>query len=302
MTKSIFLTAFIIIALVSCTQIERDYMEIPRTRVSIRPPVGYFKSNNFSGLETVKGRIITVNESNENYYEIIDDYKQNLIEYSGFRDFIFSDTIVDNYEATFVINNSTAETINSYSIIYGDSTFTVSIKALFKPNDQDIKEKLRKSLMSAKYSKNKTINPFEKVRFEIDTTLTQFKFIEYSNSIFWYGFDQTDKLKLPLVSITTNGMGFGNSLEQYSLISFKGFESTGLMGLLNDTVISGEINGCKSLITIADGFYETKKTYIYQLMLSKNKHSVDLTGMCYYDDEESKEVIQKFAETFRITK
>lgn len=303
MIKYSLFTAILLLTLNSCADKEINYVDIPRTKISIKPPAGFLVSFTFTGLDNFRGSTIVVNEiPNENYYVYINDFKKNYSDIKEVKLLNEKDTIIEGYDAKIINKTNDLYASDSYTIIFGDSSFTVSIDANFTPGNKKAEVLLLQSIKSIKYNINKAVDPFEKVRFVIDTTTSQFKFTEYSYSTYYYKIRHFDSLESTLVTIHPEGLGSSNTLEEYCNLSYYGLEKFGLIGFIEGARLSGEINGCKFISTIGDGYYGTQKTFVYHYLLAKKSYSFSFVGVCRFEDKKIRDEIIEFAKTLRFVK
>lgn len=275
-------------------------ISIPGTKLSIVPPTGFVLSSNFSGFQnTEKGSSIMINEMPSSYYEMSEAFDQEALKSQGMI-LIKKETIdFKGNKATYfnVSQKANGITYLKQILMFGDEAKTILINGIYPENFENLKNDIKTSIFSASYNENQKDNPLEAVKFMIDVSDTQYKFVKYISGSLLYSEDG----KIP----TDKGIIMvGNSISKISTTDLKQYSIDRLKKLPN-----GENSKIISIndITIANlqGYEITannnKNELVYQVMLyTKEFEYFLIIGQAFNDKEASLNIFKKIAKTFKL--
>jgi len=166
--------------------IEKNRLNIPSTRVSIVPPNEFQIASSFVGLQKGETSGIQIYELvGGNFSNNGKTFNKENFENNGAKVSNYEEIKIDGFSAKFIEMQGSPNQ-KSIVLVFGDETFSVMIMSLFPSNDGNLKDEIKKSILSIKYDKNKIINDFEAVIFELDDSRTKLKFAKKAASAFLY--------------------------------------------------------------------------------------------------------------------
>jgi len=291
-----------LISLNSCGFSQKDYTHIPRTRVSITIPEGYKIMNANTGLLKNSYEFINIMDLvGGNFYTNAKDFNKRSYEQGGIKVYEYFDTIVSGFPAKMMLSNTDDKNLNGISLVFGDTTFSTMIMSVHKSSNKQLEDEIKEALLTIKYNKNIVIDPFEDVKFTVDTTSTVYKLLTYSGNMYIftpYGKDNNEDKSM--VSIIPTLYDKTASLRQMSQLSFNGFVKHGMYGFVADSTDIYKINDTDALLKTGDFYAGTDRMYFYQLILAKDDYSLIVFGMCDYENQVIKREISNFCKKVKL--
>jgi len=302
MKHNIIYFIIILISLNSCGFSQKGYKHIPRTRVSIKIPSGYKIMNTITGLQNSKSEMIMIVDMVGNdFYTSTKNFTKDKFGMQGITVYDFYDTIVSGFDAKIMVANSDDIKFNSISLVFGDTTFSTMINSIHNSNDKQLENKIKETLLSIKYNKNKEINPYENIFFSIDTTSTSFKLQGFSgNTYFFMPFGKDTSKNKSLIILTPQPFDKSMSLNSISRTFTNSMVKYGTYGFVTDSTSRYKNKKTDVLLKIGDCYVGVDRKYFYQLIMSKDDLCLYAFGMCDYENLLLKKEIQKFCEKIKI--
>jgi hypothetical protein len=169
------------------------HINIPGTRFFIVPPAGFEIAEDQPAL--VKGGsrgIVVMDLMGGNFYTNGATFNRKGFEAQGITVQDYQELKVDGFPAKMVAILS-PEGMKGYNLIFGDTTFSVSVMVAFPRSDDATGEEIRRALQTIYYDKSWKVDPFAKAAFRLDDTHTRFKFAKFTANIYLYSLDGIKK-------------------------------------------------------------------------------------------------------------
>jgi len=276
-----------------------QYVNISGTRLFIIPPKDFKISSNIIGLENDKLGIIQVQDLiGGNHFSNEKTFTKKAIESYGVKVFEFQELKIESFNAKFVHTQEKKET-NEMKIIFGDSTFSEMVLAIFQPNNKELKNEIKKSLLSIKYDKNLKVDPLLTIYFKIDNNSSKFKFAKTSANMFLYstnGIVKNSYENEPMVMVTTFPIDQVATKEYLMESMLNGLIQNGFEKTETKSISKQKVNGYDSYQVEVYGNMKNKKTLVYLLVLVKQDKAIGVYGVTNINLEsnliEFKKIIQ----------
>jgi len=182
------------------------HINIPGTRVFILKPEGFVVASNFIGIKKGESAIIQVYDLvGGNYYSNAANFNQKNFEAKGAKVFEYREFTLNGYPVKFISMQGDAQS-RSFSMVFGDSTFSAMIMAKYLVTDLQLESQIREALFSIVYDKKMTVMALASAKFSLNDKVSKFKFAKASSGMFVYsinGVDKKDYAKEPFVSVMT---------------------------------------------------------------------------------------------------
>lgn len=185
MSNFLFTSFFIFFSLSVFSQekienkLTEQHQAIKGTKVSLIPPNGFVTGVNFLGLQqTESGSSIMIMDIPAPYSEVsLGMTKENLLS-KGVEVSKIDQLQLNGLPAMFVsgTQNANGNIYTKYILLFGTAKETILINGVFHENLKEVGKEVKKSMMSAYFEADKTINPFDVLDFSIDVTNTKLKF------------------------------------------------------------------------------------------------------------------------------
>lgn len=282
---------------------QENYTKVPRTRVSMIIPDGYSIMTNNTGLQKdVNQAIMIMDLVGGNYYTNAKDFQKSTFEQQGLAVYEFEDTKVSGYPAKFMISGTDDWRLNALTMVFGDSTFSTMITSVHYANDNRLQNSLKDALLSVRYDKEVTIDPFEGIRFSVDTVSTRFKFSLFSSNMYVFtpGGDNEPEDK-SMVMLTPTLFDKSMSIEQLSQMAMNGLIKHGMYGFITNSETKYDIEGTTALLKTGDCYAGVEHLYYHQLILARDDIALMVYGMCDNNDLAAQSAISEFCRLIRIT-
>lgn len=152
----------------------QNYTTVRGTRISLIKPEGFTEAKNFPGFQqTDTGASIVVTEMPAPYSQIASTFNTKKLKNRGMTLLRRQNFTIDGYEGQLLQVTQVAHftTFTKWIAVFGDETETVMLVAsLPQEMENTLSKPLRDSLISAKWQKNKVLDPKADLNFAIDTT------------------------------------------------------------------------------------------------------------------------------------
>lgn len=209
MKRNITIIASLILTLISCRSKSQD---------TFPDVINVSKSDN---LKRVKGtkffvnipstyqpfeKLVRLQKDDQTYFQIVEVPNSNFVEYKNkmSRQSVESQGArIDAYE-TFKFNGfdglyfegpSKIEGETKMVLTFGDETFVTMVVGVFRTKDISSKQELKDIFSTSYYDKSFTLNPLELANFQIDETITGFKYAATMGNMFLYSLNGKADMK-----------------------------------------------------------------------------------------------------------
>ncbi|WP_109301812.1 hypothetical protein [Aquimarina sp. AU474] len=169
------------------------HVVIPGTKLSIIPPEEFEVATNFTGLEKKDVSVIQIYDLvGGNFLKNASIFSKQTFEDKGAKVFDYQEITINGFAAKFIHMQGNPE-VKGYSLVFGDTTFSAMIMALYPAEDTQTGLQIKKALFSSIYEKDKPIDPLEAAFFELDDSKTKFKYASSAANMFIYSADGIKK-------------------------------------------------------------------------------------------------------------
>lgn len=270
------------------------------TRVSIKPPAGFVRAKTFTGYQKGEDAMISINELNGgSFYSNAANFTKGQFESKGIKVVEFKEMKINGYPAKLAKMQGDPSAM-SISMVFGDSTFSVTIMGLYPTGDEKLGEEIMKSILSVNYSKDLKIDPFEAAFFTLDDSNTRLKFSQAAANLFiytWGGAKENPEGKpLMLVIPLPNDNSSPKETSQSMLESLKNKGLTNVEYIQSKEVI---INGYKAYDLLFKGIMGgNKSTILVQTIVSGDKQLI-IQGL-QNGDTFDPEIIRELSKTVKF--
>jgi hypothetical protein len=207
------------------------HINIPGTRLYIIPPQGFTVSSSLPAIEKGNDAIIQAMDLvGGSFYSNAATFTKTSFQQMGITVFDFRELTVNGYPAKMALMQGDP-TAKVYNLVFGDSTFSIMITAIFPSNDNAVKEQVEKALASIYYDKTKQVDPFATAPFKLDDSQSVFKFANFTASIYVYSVNGVKKssydddpylmvISLPAEGVTPEGAANSmlSSIQKYGMV------------------------------------------------------------------------------------
>ncbi|MFT3796590.1 hypothetical protein [Flavobacterium sp.] len=300
--KKLILTLTFIFFLIGSTNAQNQ-ISVIGTKCSLTPPEGFTTASNFSGFQNVSnGASIMVSELPSSYFEMRDGFTAEALKSRGMILKSKEKVSFNGKEATYFKISQAANGITYLKqiLMFGDDSKTIMINGIYPESAKEIENEIKASLFSTTYSETQNDNPFDAVKFSIDTKETGYKFVKYLSGSLLYSEDG----KLPtekgiLIVGPSVGKFPDSNHKQYSIDRLKKLpngENTKVREINSITI--DNLNGYE---IIADGKNENSQDeLVYQVMLYNKSEYYLLVGQASNDQKKNLEAFKAIAKTFKL--
>lgn len=279
------------------------HVNIPGTRLFLVAPVNFVQAKTFVGLQKGEAAALNVYDLvGGNYYTNAATFSKDAFEKRGAKILDYKEIKINGYPAKFihVQGDPTTKTI---ALVFGDTTFSAMIMAIYQVNDETTGKEIIASLNTIFYDKAKKIDPFETAFFSIDESASAFKFYQYNANIYMYstgGKDPKNDPVAPMALVTQlpNDDG-GTAVQVTERMAAKALEY-GMTGLTVKNQKTEKINGIEASQAEIYGQMEGHNSMIYICSFVKDDKAVVLQGVAKNDLETNLSEFKKLAHTITI--
>ena len=184
--------------------VQEPEVNVPGTKVYLLRPEGAQFGKNFTGLEMENAVIQIYDLSVGNYYTNGASFSKEGFEKKGVKVYEYRETEINGYPAKFV--KISANTGIAYSLIFGDSTFSVMAMGIMSADDAATASMVKTCLFSMKYKKQAKVDPFASAVFKLTANASKMKFAMYAGNMYIFNYsgskESHDKSE-PVIMVST---------------------------------------------------------------------------------------------------
>lgn len=277
------------------------HVNIPGTRIYFMPKFDFKPATSYTGYEKTKGQGIQVMDLiGGNYYTNTATFTKEAFEKKGIRVIEFKEIKVNNFAAKYV-ELLPDKTHGAFEIVFGDSTFSTMVTAIYDATDFNTRSEIRQELYTIYYDKNMKVDPFATAAFTLDESTSIFKFASFSAGTFVYSIGGAkDTLgDQPFITVTTvpKDTFSAKGLSKECVLSLTKY---GLTTKYVQNSPDNTINGMPAYETEISGVMKDKVSLIYQLVVLGKEKAVILQGLIPKDFAKNEKEIKKFARTIKM--
>ena len=279
------------------------HINIPGTRLYIIPPPNFKVASTFIGLQ--KGET-----SMFNIYDLVGGnintnaatFNKSEFEKQGAKVFDFREIKVNDFPARYIHMQGDAAA-KSYSVVFGDTTFTTMIMTIYPVGDEKTGNEILSSLNTIYYDKSKKIDPFETANFTLDEKVSKFKFFQYNANLYVYtidGIENQNDNEAPVILVSQlpkDNTMTASSIGEMMIIKAQQY---GLTNLEFKNTTRDRINRYETYQTEVYGQMQGKYSLLFYSVVTKDDKAIVIQGISKKDNQENVEEFKKIAQTVKI--
>jgi hypothetical protein len=292
MKLKIIWTLLILINLLSCKNKidESKLTNIPGSRILIEMPEGFKLTSGTMGIEKNKNSMVQFFDLiGGNHFNNSNTVSKEIFESKGIKVLENKDLKIDNYDAKYFVLQAN-ENEKSINIVFGDSTFSDMVMAVYNIKDLKTEKDLKKALLSLKYDKKIKINPLDFALFKVNPNKSKFKFAKYNSNIFL--FSENGKVKdaydkEPMFTITSFTIDQTINTEAIAESLLQGMQQNGFYKTDEKNVSIENLNGYKAIRREIYGYMKAEYTLLYQVVIinKESLNAIAMQGISYSENE-----------------
>jgi hypothetical protein len=207
-----------------------EYINIPGTSVSVRPPKGFRVSRSFTGLQSSQA-IVEVFDLKGGVFEVIAaGFTKDKLEAQNAIVDCEEEIEVAGFPGKKLCYEKSGDGQRGYSIIFGDENFTVIMIATYPVSAPAIGEEILGSLMTTRYG-HVLPDPFTRSSFVLKQNEMDFSFDKCVANTYYYcnKSNPGEKSYNSYFTITDLAWSFPGSTSEVSDVMTREFEKNGLI-------------------------------------------------------------------------
>lgn len=123
---------------------------------------------------------------NTNFFEYKGKISRKAIESQGAKVDVYEPVNYNGFDAIYIEGPSKTEGETKIGLWFGDETFVTIVAGVCRTSDKASKDELKSIFSTSYYDKSYNLNPLELANFQIDETITGFKYATTMGNIFFY--------------------------------------------------------------------------------------------------------------------
>jgi hypothetical protein len=280
-----------------------QHINIPGTRLFIIPPPGFEIASSFTGLQKGDDIIIQVFDLiGGNFYTNAANINRETFESKGAIVFDYKELNVNGFPAKYSIIEGDQNT-RSMNLVFGDTTFSVMIMALYHSIDDNAGAQIQKAIGSVYYDKNLETDPLATASFVIDETRSSFKFSQASAGVFMYSIGGIAKQSFndePFITIATLPKDPAANAKTISQMSLSSLEGYGFSDIELKNASTKKVNKQRAYEVEVYGKLQGQNILIYQLIVTDRDKAILIQGIVKSDFDNNLREMKNLARTIRL--
>lgn len=286
-------------------EITSNYVNVSGTKISLIPPKGFIKAQNFVGLQQDEsGSTIMIMDIPGPFSEVSKGLTKANFLSKGVEIKSIEEFTINEKKGILLTGeqNAYGKIFSKYIFAFGTEHETIMINGAFPNNLMEIGKEIKTSILSSFYEENKKINPFDNVDFEINTIGTGLIFAKSMSNMLTYNSDGL----LPTKSINATSLIVGKAISNidiedkklYAINRFKKmpFEIEKIEST-NEIIVDGILG--YEITAIAKDKKTGLQEKVYQVMLFSDNLYYILLGTTNNEYEKNLSEIKKVVKTFK---
>jgi hypothetical protein len=249
------------------------HISIPGTKIFLVPPSGFKAATAFTGLQNTDANINVFDFPGTSYFKTSPGICRDSFEHKGAIVFEFKELRFNGYPAKFMLLQGDNHQ-RSYSLVFGDSTFSVLLLGTFPEGNTETGSSIRSSLLTAVYDKFKKTDPMETAIFRTEGQKSAFRFAKNNSGFYIYsrgGVIKTDYGDEPYMILSEAPYDTSKTLKTMCEETVLMMQKHGLMNFTIEKSGSVTVNGCPAYEAEITGFVKGQKTWNYLLVVRLKK-------------------------------
>lgn len=278
------------------------HVRVPGTRLYLVSPLGFTYLPGGSVLKRDDYTAIQVMDlPGGNFYSNAATFNKEAFVKQGATVFEYRELKINGYPAKFIGMQSTGT--KGYSLVFGDSSFSTMVMAMYPPGDTAAGRNIKTSLLSFYYDTAYVIDPFETALFKLEDQYSMFKFAKGASNMYVYtigGIDNKDTPDDPFMSATMMPVDATVTPESVFQEMLRGLARNGFVQTTAKNGFSGKTNGNTSYEGEVYGKMGETDCVVYLLVVSNDKCAVVLQGIAKSDYEMNVVEFKKLSHTIKL--
>jgi len=273
------------------------HVNVIGTRVFLIPPEGFKQESGYVGFHRVDGNkgFIQVRDLSTPFDSMRFYYARERQSSDGYTLKEYEDISVNQYRGKYFVVER--ETWKAMTIVFGDSTFFVSLMSGFPPNKQ-FEDQIRSTFSSVYYDTAFVVDPLAIAPFVVDHSATKFKLANYSSGVYVYTSDGNrypkDRVGINVLPTTKDGM----TAEEFLLYH------AGSIGGVSDVMLKNKgaitVNGHPGYEAEQYFTYNGKDFVKYLAAIADNEKIILIEGYIESDYEKNLSDVRKFVNAISL--
>jgi len=279
------------------------HINIPGTRLYIVPPEGFTIASTFVGLKKDDYSFFQVYDLvGGDYYTNAATFSKEKFEKKGAKVFDYKEFNMNGFPAKYIFMQGDP---NAYaiSLVFGDTTFSTMIMAVFPSTDDKTSEQVQNAIKTIFYDKNLKIDPFATASFTLDESKSIFKFSKASAGMFMYAIGGEDKKSFndePFVTVTEMPNDQAMTSKEISEMLVASLEKYGLTEKEFKNISTKDVNGYPAYEVEIYCNIQGKSSLLYQLIIAGKEKVIAIQGVVKSDFAINLREIRKLAKTVEL--
>ena len=276
---------------------------IPGTRLYIIPPKDFLLSYSFLGFQKGTNTLINIIDlPGGNFYTNAATFNKSEFENKGARVFEYKEIKVNGYPAKYLYMQGDP-TAKSYALVFGDTTFSASIMAVFPVTDEQTGLDILNSLNSIWYDTTKKIDPFETANFGLDESVSKFKFSSFNANVYMYTKDGKKRENIdiePLFLVVQIPKDNSMTSKSVADMMLGKIQQYGLTNPIVKNSSSEQINGYETFQMEVSGKMKNKNALMYYCVVSSADKAIVMQGLLPNGKTDDLKEFKKLATTVNV--
>jgi hypothetical protein len=276
------------------------HIHVAGSRLFIVPPPGFKPIGTMVGLQKESGaQIIIMDLVGGNFYTNAATTSGEAYEKAGAKVFDYKEITINGFPAKYIYMEN-AEKMRAYNLVFGDSSFSTMIMAMYPASDAQTGKEILQSLQTIWYDKSVTVDPFAIAHFRIDDSVSKFRFQQFNASMYLYTVDgkkldtAVDNSMLIIAQIPRQENMTGENIAEMMLAKAQqyGFADPQVKDISKEP-----INGSETVEAETHGMLKDKKAVFYYCIITKGDKQLIITGVAKNNTEEDVAEFKKLTHT-----
>ena len=278
------------------------HINIPGTRLFIVPPKGFKVSTATTGLEKDDMVIQIFDLIGGNFYTNTNTFSKEALEKGGVKVYQYRELKVNGFPAKYAMIEGEGN-LKGINLVFGDTTFSTMVMAMFPASNNEIEAELKKSLETIYYDKSHEVNSLATARFTLDENVSKFKFAKSGANIMMYTIDGIDKPSYEnesIVMVSTLPIDGNMTLRSTAESLIDGLKEKGLVVSEIKNKAAKTVDGVSMYQIDVHGSLKGEKIIMHMLVAVDYEKVVILQGLIKSDFKEHLKEVKKLASTLKL--
>jgi hypothetical protein len=245
---------------------------------------------------------VQIIESNaSNFVQAKPSLTRQAIEAKGAKIDVQSDVKLNGFEGIYSEGPSKYPDETKLLLVFGDESFVVMVIGVCKTADAEGKKELQEIFKSIYYDKSLQVDPLELANFEVDQTVTNFKYAMTASNMFMYAENGKSDTQNPLANamqISVMPQMTEEKAESFANDLLWRYEKNGIK-LDSKNITKTKINNHTAYVLESKIKYDNKDGVMYQAALVHESITILFLASAYSDIDNYLTKFKRTAETIK---